>query len=452
MSDRSPEEREAARQERMRRRGTGGGQPPGPVKHPGPPRPQDPPASGPRDPTPDQGQRPAPAGGSDTPGGGVPPPPDPNRPIGTIPPPASVPPGREPTRKRRSPGRHALLAGLGAAMAAALVFLVVAVFEPFKGEGGQEVRVRIPAGVGAGGVGDLLAERGVVSSGLFFEARATFEGKRGDLRSGTYVLREGMGNGAALAVLTDSGNAAPVISVVVPEGPSRREVAPVVSGQGVRGDYLKASISSPNLNPRRYGAPASVKSLEGFLFPATYELTRKRPEARILVDKQLRAFKDAFRTVNMSYARSKNLTPYDVLTIASMIERETSVASERRLVAAVIYNRLRDSIPLGIDATTRYAADNWSRPLTSSQLRSNSPYNTRNRQGLPPGPIGNPGLASMKAAARPANVDYLYYVVAPCKNGAHAFSRTDAEFQQDVAAYNAKRAELGGRDPKVCPK
>ena len=418
MTDRTPEEREAARQERMRRRGGAGEQPPppeGPVETPAPP-------------------------------------PPPSRPIGTIPPPGSTPPAGDPPRRRRSPGRHALLAGLAAAVAAAIVFLVVAVFEPFKGDGGQEVRVRIPAGLGAGGVGDLLAERGVVSSGFFFEARATIEGKRGDLRSGTYVLREGMGNGAALAVLTDSGSAAPVISVVVPEGPSRREVAPVVADQGVRGDYLKASVSSPQLNPRRYGAPASVKSLEGFLFPATYELARARPDARILVEKQLRAFKQAFREVNMSYARSKNLTPYDVLTIASMIERETSVASERRLVAAVIYNRLRESIPLGIDATTRYAVDNWTRALTSSELRRTSPYNTRNRQGLPPGPIGNPGLASMKAAARPASVDYLYYVVAPCKNGAHAFSRTDAEFQQDVAAYNAKRAELGGRDPKVCPK
>jgi UPF0755 protein len=449
VSDRTPEEREAARQERMRRRGAG--EPTPPAGAPADP-PSSPPAPEPAGPAPSRPAVPPDTVSAGAAGPRVPPPPAAGRPIGSIPPPGSAPPAGEPPRRRRSPGRHALLAGLAAALAAAIVFMVVAIFEPFKGDGGQEVRVRIPAGLGAGGVGDLLAERGVVSSGFFFEARATIEGKRGDLRSGTYVLREGMGNGAALAVLTDPGKAAPVISVVVPEGPSRREVAPVVAEQGVRGDYLQASVSSPQLNPRRYGAPASVKSLEGFLFPATYELARARPEARILVEKQLGAFKQAFREVNMSYARSKNLTPYDVLTIASMIERETSVASERRLVAAVIYNRLRESIPLGIDATTRYAVDNWNRPLTSSELRSTSPYNTRNRQGLPPGPIGNPGLASMKAAARPASVDYLYYVVAPCKNGAHAFSRTDAEFQQDVAAYNAKRAELGGRDPKVCPK
>lgn len=197
MSDRSPEEREAARQERLRRRGAGGEEPPSQAQPPVPPNPE--------------------------------------RPIGTIPPRGAAPPPAGPSPRRRSPGRHALLAGLVAAVAAAIVFLVVAVFEPFKGDGGEELRIRVPAGLGAGGVGDLLAERGVVSSGLLFEIRATLEGKRGDLRSGTYVLREGMGNGAALAVLTDTGNAAPVISVVVPEGPSRREVAPVVAEQGVRG-------------------------------------------------------------------------------------------------------------------------------------------------------------------------------------------------------------------------
>lgn len=423
MSGRTPEEREAARRERMKRRGQ---DPSGP-----------PPAAG-------EAPSPRPAYGN--------PPAAPERPIGTVPVAGSRPPGQAPPARRRSPGRHALVFALAVLLAGLLGFLLFSTFQPFRGDGGQAVRVRIPPGLSAGQVGSLLAERGVVSSGFFFEVRATISGKRGELRSGTYTLSEGMSNGAALSALTGGRAAAPVVSVVIPEGPSRQEVAPVVARQGVRGDYLKATTSSPELDPRRYGAPRSVRSLDGFLFPATYELLRSRPDAGALVSKQLRAFKANFRTVDLGYAKSKNLTAYDVLTIASMIERETSVASERRLVAAVIYNRLRESIPLGIDASTRYAVGNWNRPLTESQLRSTSPYNTRNRQGLPPGPIGNPGLASIRAAARPASVDYLYYVVAPCKGGAHAFSRTDAEFQQDVAAYNAKRAELGGRDPKECPK
>lgn len=449
MSDRTPEEREAARLERMRRRGEippdGGASPPG-GNTPG--------AADQVDGPPPEASRP---GTPATPAPSSPPPPRvprapaaSERPIGTVPLGATRSAPQPGESRKRSPGRHALAFGLGALALAAILFLVLATFQPFTGDGGEPVRVRIPAGLGVGGVGNFLADQGVVSSGPFFALRATIAGKRSELRSGTYTLRKGMSNGAALEALTATNAAAPVINVAIPEGPSRREVAPIVARQGVKGDYLKASVSSPALDPRRYGAPSSARTLEGFLFPATYELLKSRPDARRLVDEQAKAFRTNFATVNMAYAKSKNLTGYDVVTIASMIERETSVASERPLVAAVIYNRLRKRIPLGIDASTRFAVGNWTGPLTSAQLRSSSPYNTRNRQGLPPGPIGNPGLASLKAAARPASVGYLYYVVAPCKGGAHAFSSTDAQFQKDVAAYNAKRAELGGRDPKVC--
>ncbi|MEA2285924.1 MAG: hypothetical protein QOJ21_1967, partial [Solirubrobacteraceae bacterium] len=138
------------------------------------------------------------------------------------------------------------------------------------------------------------------------------------------------------------------------------------------------------------------------------------------------------------------------LIIASMIEREGLVARERRLISAVIYNRLKQGIPLGIDATIRYALNNWSRPLRVSELQRDTPFNTRLRKGLPPTPIGNPGLAAMRAAANPASVNYIFYVVKPCGNGAHAFSSTDAQFQRDVAAYNRARARRGGKDPSRC--
>jgi uncharacterized YceG family protein len=152
----------------------------------------------------------------------------------------------------------------------------------------------------------------------------------------------------------------------------------------------------------------------------------------------------------MSYARKKNLTAFDVVTIASMVEREASLDRERPLIAAVIYNRLKQGMPLGIDATIRFATGNWSRPLRVSELNIGSAYNTRTHQGLPPGPIGNPGLASLQAAAHPARVDYLFYVVKPCGNGAHAFSSTDAQFQRDVAKYNTARAKKGGKSPSKC--
>ncbi|CAB4922430.1 unannotated protein [freshwater metagenome] len=377
-------------------------------------------------------------------------------PIGTVRPGAAhpgrtaqAPPAGGAVARRRRP---ALIAAL-LALLAVLIFLWFSIFTPFKGEGSGAVVVRIPEGSGARQVGDLLAAKGVVSSGFFFSLRATISGDRDKLRAGRFTLRKGMSNGAALAALTAPPQTVTLrtLKITLPEGPGRRELAPKVKAAGVSGDYVAASRRSDVLNPRRYGAPKRTPSLEGFLFPATYDLPLPATAQR-LVEDQLKAFRRAFATVDLTYARKKNLTAYDVLIIASMIERETAVPAERRRVASVIYNRLRDGIALGIDATTRYAYDNWARPLRVSEIESDNPYNTRRRLGLPPTPIGNPGLASITAAANPERTGFLYYVVKPCGEGAHAFSKTDAEFQRDVEAYNRKRAALGGKDPSTCPK
>jgi UPF0755 protein len=152
----------------------------------------------------------------------------------------------------------------------------------------------------------------------------------------------------------------------------------------------------------------------------------------------------------MRRARAKNLTPYDVLIIGSLVERETAVPRERRLIAGVIYNRLAQDQSLGIDATVRFVLNKWDGALTRADLDSNSPYNTRKFKGLPPGPIGNPGLASIRAAANPANTDYLFYVANPCKPGTHTFHRTLADFNAAAARYNQARAAAGNRAPKGC--
>jgi uncharacterized YceG family protein len=330
----------------------------------------------------------------------------------------------------------------------ALGWFLVSLFQPFTGDGSGRVVVRVPAGASAGAIGDLLARDHVISSSFFFRLRATLSGQRGDLRSGTFTLRHDMSYGAALDALTKLPAPPPVVKVTIPEGRSRREAASLVAQDGLRGSYLVATRRSRLLDPRRYGAPHGA-TLEGFLFPATYQL---RPHASVdrLVAEQLGAFKDAFAKVDLRAAHHKNLTPYDVLTIASMVEREVSAARERPLVAAVIYNRLHLGMPLGIDATLRFALNDWTHPLLESQLQSASPYNTRNHHGLPPGPIGSPGLASLQAAAHPAHVGYLFYVVKPGTCGQHAFSSTDAQFQRDVARYNAARAAAGGKSPTKC--
>jgi UPF0755 protein len=221
-------------------------------------------------------------------------------------------------------------------------------------------------------------------------------------------------------------------TVTIPEGYSREQTAQLAKEAGLRGSYLKAS-----------------EGHEGFLFPDTFELERRAP-ASDLVQLQLQDFKRRVAGIDMRYARSKNLTTRDVVTIASMVEREAQLEDERPLIAAVIYNRLHEGMPLGIDATIRFATGNYDEPLTESELAVESPYNTRLNAGLPPGPIGSPGLASIEAAAHPAKADYLYYVVEPGTCGKHSFSASAAEFEEDVARYNEAREAAGGESPDTC--
>ena len=208
----------------------------------------------------------------------------------------------------------------------------------------------------------------------------------------------------------------------------KREVTPRLTGAG----YMRASASAKP--PTEFRKDSAGRSIEGFLFPSTYEFSQYTPSAKLVRD-QLATFRRHWARVDLRYAKSKNLTPYDVLIIASMIEKETVASEERRLVAAVIYNRLRRGMPLGIDATIRYGRNvPGTEPLKQSDLESDDPYNTRRRLGLPPTPISNPGLASMRAAANPARVDYLFFVRKP--DGVHHFfTVSESEFFRKKCEY-----------------
>jgi uncharacterized YceG family protein len=365
---------------------------------------------------------------------------------------ASRRPRRTPPPRRRPParprGRHGghFRRRLGALLAIALLgvalYALNATFQPLHGDGEGSVQVTVPEGADAGAIGSLLQEKGVVDSARFFEVNATVTNRRGKLRPGTYTLLQGMSNGAAIEALMKGPKAKVVktINVTVPEGLSIREAAPNVDKAALKGSYVKAARSRKTMRElRALGAPKGIKTAEGFLYPSTYTLVNGAP-VQNLVDRQLKAFGENFRKVDRSYAKKKNLTRYDVLIIASMVEREAQLDRERPLVAAVIYNRLKEGMTLGIDATIRYYEHNWRRPLRVSELERDSPYNTRLNRGLPPTPIGNPGLASIKAAANPKRgVKYLFYVRKPGDSGEHAFSSTDAQFQRDVAKYQASR-------------
>ena len=236
------------------------------------------------------------------------------------------------------------------------------------------------------------------------------------------------------------------LQIIFPEGFTRREMAEriqavreiAVRKRGVtprltRTGYLSASADAKP--PAEFRKDWGGRSIEGFLFPATYEFSQFTSSARLVRD-QLSHFRRQWNKIDLRYARSKNLTPYDVLIIASMVEKEAAAPEERRLVAAVIYNRLRVGMELGIDATIRYGRNvPGTEPLKKSDLESDDPYNTRKRLGLPPTPISNPGLASIRAAASPARVDYLFFVRRP--DGVHHF------FTASESEFLSKKCQFG---------
>jgi UPF0755 protein len=247
-----------------------------------------------------------------------------------------------------------------------------------------------------------------------------------------------------------------VVTVLIPEGETRAQIAQIAAARHLKGSYTSASRHSALLDPARYGAPHGTAQLEGFLFPATYELNVGDPASK-LVHEQLIAFREHFSAKQTARARALHVTPYELLTVASMIEREALIPSDRAKIAAVIYNRLARGIPLGIDATIYYAVERarkiatYTHELTESELHIDSPYNTRLHTGLPPTPISNPGVASIEAAAHPSSAGYLYYVAGADGCGEQVFSTTLAAFEANVAAYQAAVAKNGGRPPS-CKK
>lgn len=363
--------------------------------------------------------------------------------------------GRPPHSGRRlTRARVAALLALAAAVA--LVWFLLSLFQPFAGDGHGRVIVQIPKGSSSSEIGSILARDDVVSSGFFFNLRALLAGKRSSLHSGRFQMKHDMSYSAAIDALSKPPPKVIAVKVVIPEGYTRRQIAELVREDALSGDYLAASERSKLLSPRRYGAPRGTRDLEGFLFPATYDLRAGAPVQK-LVDEQLIAFRRRFGSADTRRARALGVTPYEMLTVASLIEREAQTEHDRPLIAAVIYNRLREGIPIGIDAAIYYAVEQqkgiatYTGELTQSMLKIDSPYNTRTHKGLPPTPISNPGEASIHAAAHPARVPYLYYVAGADGCGEQVFSKSYAQFEKDVAAYDAAVKKNGGKPP-ACKK
>jgi len=347
------------------------------------------------------------------------------------------PPLGRPRRRRRRLGGYiviavlALIAGLGAGYARAYFS---------TGPEGRAVTVVIPAGATLSDIGADLAAKGVVPHARSFVLRAQQDGYSTSFKPGTYTLHVNQPYPSLVALLV-TGAKPLTIKVSIPEGTTLKQASHLVAARvpAISSDaYVQAARDDPP--PFRLGGYKSGTTLEGMLFPATYDVAPKA-RARTFVEQQLKAFTDNFAKVDMTRARKANLTKYDVVTIASMIDREVRLPSERALVAAVIWNRLRIHMLLQIDATIQYALGKTKPVLTYRDLKIDSPYNTYKHAGLPPTPISNPGLAALKAAADPAAVKYLYYVARNDGTGGHYFSRDYAQFLVDEAKAKANSGQ-----------
>jgi UPF0755 protein len=308
----------------------------------------------------------------------------------------------------------------------------------FYGESdpGERVSIVIPRGADADQVGEILEEAGVVDSGFGFVLATRIDGGFEDIQAGQYELMRGLTARDALAALAEQGPLAErFVTVTFPEGSwledfaARLDENTHLSGKRFMRLVTRGRVGSPLL-------PQGIDTLEGLLFPSTYQVIRKEDEAGLaqrLVDQTV----DEMNKLDFEVkAESLGVDPYEAVIIASMIEAEAKAPGDRDKIARVIYNRLEEGIRLGIDATVLYALGEHKEVLTQSDLAVDSPYNTRKVAGLPPTPIGAPGAESLEAAVNPAEGDWVYYVVSDCA-GHHAFSESYEEFLQDKASYQA---------------
>lgn len=344
--------------------------------------------------------------------------------------------GRPRKRRRRVAGYIvvavlALILGLAAGYARAYFS---------TGPEGRQVTVVIPAGATLSDIGTDLAAKGVVSHARSFVLRAQQDGYSTSFKPGIYTLHVNQPYASLVALLV-KGARPLTIKVAIPEGSTLKQASNLVAARVpaiTRDAYVKVARDDPP--PFRLGGYKEGTTLEGMLFPATYDVAPKA-SAHTFVEQQLTAFKVNFARVDMTRARKANLTQYDVVIIASMIDREVRLPPERALVAAVIWNRLRAHMLLQIDATIQYALGKTKPVLTYQDLKIDSPYNTYKHAGLPPTPISDPGLAALQAAANPADAKYLYYVARNDGTGGHYFSSDYAQFLVDKAKAQANNGQ-----------
>ena len=301
------------------------------------------------------------------------------------------------------------------------------------GNPGETVEIRVDDGWSVSRIGDELVDRDVIGSSLVFNVYTRLSGKT-DFQAGTYDLQRDMGVRDAVSTL-ESGPRIDYVELTVPPGLWLPEIA-------ARVDELPDQSGESFLENTRNGSarskyqPEGNTSLEGLLWPDTYRVSDTEDEIDIVAN-MVAEFEQHADALGLEFASVEGRTPYEILTIASLIEAEAKVDEDRPLIASVIYNRLREGMPLQIDATVLYASgDPEKQTITVDDLAFESPYNTYVASGLPPTPIGSVTEKSLQAALAPAQTDFLFYVIGDAE-GRHVFAETGEEHQRNVDAARA---------------
>lgn len=329
---------------------------------------------------------------------------------------------RRPRTADQRPGTHRLTRWLAAGALACGIGIVVAAC---SAPGGPGVQLTIRKGSSFREAAESLSAHGLVSSVRVFSWYAKFKDRDRSLRWGTYVLRPGMSWGQMLDALRLGRGV--IHQVTIPEGLSIADVEPLLmDALDLTQDSLDAAVRDTAL---LHELDVPTRTLEGYLFPDTYtfpDKTTARDAVRMMVEE----FEHEWKPEWTEQARSMKLTRHDIVTLASIVEREVRRDEERPVVAAVYLNRLKIGMPLMADPTVSYALGKKPGRVLLRDLRVKSPYNTYKRAGLPPGPIASPGIASIRASLFPAKVGYRFFVAAP--DGHHEFRRTYAEHLEAI--------------------
>jgi len=332
-----------------------------------------------------------------------------------------------------------------AAMGGLAGWLDSQISRPYRGRRPEKIFVDIPRGTSRWGVAGILKQNDVIRNRFAFEMFSLWH-LRHPLLAGEYYFDHPLNSKEVFRKIADGKIF--VHSVTIPEGWTMFDIANELSRQEIctREDFLAAARDP---SPVSDLAP-QTQTLEGFLFPSTYEFTRHTSCAQI-ARRMVGDFRAVWETIDPASSSQflDGMTLQQVVTLASLVERETPRAEERPLVAGVFYNRLHRGFPLQCDPTVQYALDIAGKPeknVRAKDLRFDSPYNTYLHRGLPPGPIANPGEASLRAALAPAQTDFMYFVAND--HGGHFFSKTLTEHNRNVARY---RRLLAGEAPPADP-